>query len=1013
MDLSQVAFSDPSLWEAALPGAETKISFRADLQADDLTMENLEVKLGKFSFRAKGGVANLKKRPLIKNAAFSADVPLLDSIPLFPWKVLGDSAAFVRSIFEGGGKVEIEQAVLPPIDLAAPPATVVALLNGIESTSRISDVSVELSPGIPRIKNIDISVRLAQGTAQVQVLRAQFTTVDLPGISGKVADLFEAPLIDVTVKGPVQVSKNPPEDLAAFFRRCGLEEASGSGDLDTAVGLDTSQPANVQIRGSIRLRDIQAKTSFTPARFEALSADLAMTPDVAEVRNLFTSVSVPAGPSDPGGRFDLQLEARVDEWSHRPAVTLQRMKTSPVALPVVASLIPWKQLDESADPIKQILLDGGSVMIEEAALPKIELFNLPKSVTQLFPRARAVAGFRGVSVQPYDGLPGFEDIRGLVNLEKGVLAATGVQGRMGPLSLPDLNIRVSRLDSRPKVVVQAKGPVTLAATSDATVVDLLKRYGLKSLAGSADVDARADFDENLHEGWVANGSLVLAGVRAETYPQGVVVDNLQGRLAVNLKKALNITAENVKGRVNQAPVRLSGKILGVGTQNLVLDVNANAKHLELADLRELFPALKKLSLAGMVDMDLDVYLPYAAAKKSKLNGTLTTRNLSLQLAHMAVEKGDSEFNLTGNTALIKRARAQVNGTLLTATGQIANPVEPKIQLHVISPDLDLDRLLPPARAEKPGDKGSREEGVHAQEKTVKAEWPPTVIKTTAQVQVDANAGRYKGIEFQNLKLDANYDRGVIKQCDLSFDTEGGGVAAKGSVDLRDPEHVSFTVSPNINLMTLEKIAPLLGIPHLSASGPVSLNGQMQGRTGSGKYLLASLHGSVENQMGPGKISRIGRGGERIARLLSVTSLRGILTGSMFENFATGGLPFQRISVQANFQNGNMDVNNFQFESNAMNVSAQGRINLLEEQMDLRASLKPLSIVSTAIGVVPLVGKVAASLTEIQFNVSGPWMDPRVSIIPGQRIADGIQDQAEGAGSRLRGVTELFGREENK
>ena len=170
----------------------------------------------------------------------------------------------MRSIFEGGGKVEIEQAVLPPIDLTEPPATAVALLNGIESTSRISGVSVELSPGIPRIKNIDINVRLAQGTAQVQVLRAQFTTVDLPSISGKVAKLFEAPLIDVTVKGPVQVSNQPPEDLAAFFRRCGLEEVNGSADLDAAVVVDTSHPVNVEIRGNIGLRDVAGKNLAQP-----------------------------------------------------------------------------------------------------------------------------------------------------------------------------------------------------------------------------------------------------------------------------------------------------------------------------------------------------------------------------------------------------------------------------------------------------------------------------------------------------------------------------------------------------------------------------------------------------------------------------------------------------------------------------------------------------------------------------------------------------------------------------
>ncbi|MCU0596621.1 MAG: AsmA family protein, partial [Desulfobacterota bacterium] len=857
MDLSRIAFSYPSLWEAALPGAETKITYRADLQSDDLTVENLEVRVGKFSLRAQGDVTGLKKRPLIKNASFSAAVPLQDSVPLFPWKVLGDSAPFVRSIFEGGGRVDIDQAVLPPIDLAEPPANAVALLNAIESTSRISGVSVELSPGIPRIKNIDIHVRLAQGTAQVQVLRDQFTTVDLPGISGKVAKLFEAPLIEVTVKGPVQVSNQPPEDLAAFFRRCGLEEVNGSVDLDAAVVVDTSQPANVQIRGNIGIQGVQAKTTLSPVRLEGLRADLAIAPDAANITHLSTTVSVPAGPSAPGGRFDLKLEARVDEWSRRPAVTLQRMKTSAVALPVVASLIPWEKLGKSAEPVKQTLLNGGTVEIEEAALPRVELFNLPKSPAELLPKAKVAAGFAGLAIEPDPSLPGLEDIRGRITLENGVLTAAGVQGRMGPLSLPDLNIRVSRLESRPKVTVAAKGPVKLAATSDERIEDLLKRYALKSLVVSANMDMRGDFDENLHGGWVVDGSLALKGVRAETFPEGVVMDNLQGRVSVNHKKATNITAENVKGRINQAPFQLSGKITGVGTPNLVIDATANAKHLNLAHLRELSPGLKKLNLAGTVDMDLDIYLPYAAPKKSRLNGMLATRNLGFQLAQMTVERGDSQFNLAANTAVIKKAQAQVNGTSLAVTGQIANPLEPDIRLLVASPDLDLDRLLAPANEAKSGVKPSQEKDAHAPEKHAKTEWPPVVLKTAAQVQVGADAGRYKGTEFQNLKLDATYDRGVIKKGDLSFGMEGGQVSMTGSGDLRDPEHVTFNVSPNITSMRLETLAALLGVPEVSVSGPISLTGRLQGRTGSSEDLLAGLSGDMQAQIGPGRVARIG------------------------------------------------------------------------------------------------------------------------------------------------------------
>jgi hypothetical protein len=1012
IDISRIAFSDPSTWEAVLPGVETKISYEADLQAGDLTVENLEARLGKVSFRARGEMVGLKKRPVIRNAVFSADLPLQDSIPLFPWKILGGSAAFVRAIFEGGGKVEIEQAVLPPIDLAEPP-TLGALLLEIESTSRISGVSIELSPGIPRIKNIDASVRLQGDTAQVQVTGAQFTTVDLPSISGKVTKLFAEPVIDVAVNGPLRVSKDSPEDLVAFFRRAGLEEVRGSADLDTGVLLETSEPANLQIRGNIALRDVQAKTPLCPARIEGLRADLAITPEVVHIASLSTSVSVPAGASSPGGRFELQLGAQVDNWSRRPAVTLQRLKTSSVPLPVAASLVPWEKLGESVEPVKQALLNGGTVTIENLTLPKIDLANLPKSPAQLLPGAKASAEFAGLELHRYTSLPAFEDIKGRIRLENGLLTATGVQGRVGPLSLPDLSIRASRLDGRPKVALRAKGAVHLAATSDEKVEDLLKRYGLKSLVVSADMDLRADFDESLQQGWVIDGSLVLGGVRAETYPAGVVVDNLQGRVTVNRRKGTNITAENVTGRVDQSPVRLSGKILGVGTPDLVVDVKANAKQLDLAHFRELFPALKKVHLTGIVDMDLNVYIPYAAARKSRLNGLLTARNLDFQLAHVSVEKGDVELDLAGNSAFIKRAHGLVNDTVVSITGRIDHPVEPNIALLVRSPDLDLDRLLPPGSAHESGEKPSKGEAGHGPEKTSKPEWPPVALKTTAHVQVEAEKGQYRKMAFQNLNLDVRYDRGVVTQDDLQFAMEGGQVALSGSGDIRDPEHVTFTVSPNITSMKLEILAALLGVTEVSVSGPMSLNGRLQGKTGNTEELLTSLEGSLNGQIGPGKLARIGRGGNFLAKMLSLMSLRGIFTGSVFNDFAAKGLPYQSITVQSVLRNGKMDLTEFQFVSNAVNLAAQGRIDLIRQQMGVNASLKPLGTVSTVMGFVPLVGKVAAGLTEIHFHLSGSLDDPRVFIIPGQGIANSIENQAKGMGSIFRGFTDFFGKEEDK
>jgi uncharacterized protein YhdP len=309
--------------------------------------------------------------------------------------------------------------------------------------------------------------------------------------------------------------------------------------------------------------------------------------------------------------------------------------------------------------------------------------------------------------------------------------------------------------------------------------------------------------------------------------------------------------------------------------------------------------------------------------------------------------------------------------------------------------------------DKSGDKPSQEEARHTPEQTAKRKWPPVALQMTAQVQVDAEEGQYRSMKFHNLKMDATYDRGVVRQCDLSFGMEGGQVAMTGSGDIRDPEHVTFAVSPKMTSMKLETMAALLGVPEVSVSGPISLSGRLQGKTGSSDDLLASLDGNLNARIGPGKLARIGRGGEFMARMLSLTSLRGILTGSVFQDFASKGLPYQAISAQATLQDGNMDLSNFLFESNAMNIGAQGRIDLLEAQMDINTSLKPLGAVSTVMGFVPLVGKVAAGLTEIHFNLSGSLDDPRVSIIPGQGIADSVQNQARGVGSMFKGFTGFF------
>jgi hypothetical protein len=59
--------------------------------------------------------------------------------------------------------------------------------------------------------------------------------------------------------------------------------------------------------------------------------------------------------------------------------------------------------------------------------------------------------------------------------------------------------------------------------------------------------------------------------------------------------AMNISARDIAARVNGAPVRLSGKGLGIGSPKMVVSARAQAGIADLSHLAELAPALKKRS----------------------------------------------------------------------------------------------------------------------------------------------------------------------------------------------------------------------------------------------------------------------------------------------------------------------------------------------------------------------------------------------------------------------------------
>ena len=292
-----------------------------------------------------------------------------------------------------------------------------------------------------------------------------------------------------------------------------------------------------------------------------------------------------------------------------------------------------------------------------------------------------------------------------------------------------------------------------------------------------------------------------------------------------------------------------------------------------------------------------------------------------------------------------------------------------------------------------------------EEKIGKTELPPLARKLTADLQVKADHGQYAGFQFQNLKLNLFYERGVIKNYDINFEIDDGHIATKGSADLRNLDHIPFTVDPDINALPLEKVAPLIGIDKLPLNGPMSLKCRMQGHTGSSKELLASLDGNLNAEIGPGILSKIGKAGDLFAKILSMTSIRGFFSGKMIEKFSSKGIPFKSIKTQTSFAKGTLNLNNLDFDSEAMNVNSQGTIDLINQELNIEAILVPFKTVDKALGFIPIVGQTVEDLTKMHIDIKGPLEDPKIHAAPVKRLVkDVVKEPVENlkdAGKNLK------------
>jgi hypothetical protein len=118
--------------------------------------------------------------------------------------------------------------------------------------------------------------------------------------------------------------------------------------------------------------------------------------------------------------------------------------------------------------------------------------------------------------------------------------------------------------------------------------------------------------------------------------------------------------------------------------------------------------------------------------------------------------------------------------------------------------------------------------------------------------------------------------------------------------------------------------------------------------------------------------------------------------------AQEGIPFARFTGKMLLTDERIDIEKARAYGAALGITAQGRIDLDADQVQIEGTIVPAYVVSQAIGEIPLIGRILTGgegegLFAATYRAEGPLDDPKVSVNPLAALAPGF----------LRGLFNIF------
>lgn len=463
----------------------------------------------------------------------------------------------------------------------------------------------------------------------------------------------------------------------------------------------------------------------------------------------------------------------------------------------------------------------------------------------------------------------------------------------------------------------------------ATLAPLLPRVKTYQPQGRIQVTARAEGSAETIDGLNWGGNVLLAA--AAFQPPG------------GIKRVHNITGGiSFKGNALETP-RLSAMIgntllFGKGTlsdfDNPAVSLEFSAPNIDLADLGLRSPEGKGLKIG-------------------KVQGTIS-------LAH--------------DTLRVKSLSGTVNESALSLKGTVENLQNPRVDIAVSSPFLDIDDVLLLAGMERTSKETARDG------------------TATIKASVNAEAGKFEGMRFKKLHTVAMLENRILYLQPFECGAFGGRITGTFRADFGSNGSPRYQTNLKADKVSAEDLVQALNLRlhNEIITGSLTLQADVTAKGETAAELKRTILGNIRLHLEDGKLRRF----SVLSKIFSVLNVSQLFKFQL-PDMVSDGMPYNRIDATLSLRDGVISSKDFFIDSNAMNISAVGSIDLLKEEIDATIGVQPLQTVDKVVNRIPIVGWILTGrdkhLISTYFEAKGKWSDPVVNAVPVKSMAKGVLD----------------------